>query len=213
MLEVIFHSNKIEGNPLTKGETAHVISGDATGLDVHEQEAKNLETAYQWMLDNVESCITSPEAFIRHINGCILRGVAHHGGEFRKGPVKLSGMDFVPPVAGSVSAFMQQLGNEIRSGRGDRSAVECAVAFHTKLVWIHPFNDGNGRTARLLLNAYLLSQGLPVLVVNYADRERYLQCLAEANGGELSALLEFMIECFGNSSPNWSDHLFPRRNG
>jgi len=169
---VIFHSNKIEGNLLSKGETAHVLSSDGTGLTTPEREAKNLEGAYRWVLDNLESCIASPEAFIRHVNSTILRGVTSHAGEYRKGSVKLAGMNFVPPTAESVPAFMQQLGNEIRMGRGDRSGVECAVAFHTKLVWIHPFNDGNGRSARLLLNAYLLSQNLPVVVVNHADRER-----------------------------------------
>jgi hypothetical protein len=74
--------------------------------------------------------------------------------------------------------------------------LECAASLHTKFVWIHPFSDGNGRTARLLLNAYLLSQDLPVVVINYADRERYLHCLKESNKGDLSSLIEFIIDCF-----------------
>lgn len=196
MLEVIFHSNKIEGNPLTKGETADVLSGENDAIGPKEQEAKNLEAAYRWMIENINSCVASPEAFIRHVNSTIMGDVASHGGEYRKGPVKLAGMDFVPPAAGSVAPFMQQFSNEVRGTCAGRSPLECAVSFHTKLVWIHPFNDGNGRTARLFLNAYLLSQGLPVLVINYADRERYLHCLAESNKGDLSPLLEFMIDCF-----------------
>lgn len=189
MLEVIFHSNKIEGNPLTKGETEDLLRDERHVLTPREQEAKNLETAYRWMLDNIDCCVSSPEAFARHVNSTIMRGVASDCGEYRKGPVKLAGMDFVPPAAASVPAFMQQLSNEFRIGSGGRSGLECAVSAHTKLVWIHPFNDGNGRTARLLLNAYLLTQGLPVVVINYADRERYLHCLAESNKGDLSALV------------------------
>jgi Fic family protein/molecular chaperone DnaK (HSP70) len=201
MLEVIFHSNKIEGNPLTKGETAHIISSDGSSFSPKEREAKNLEQAYRWMLDNAESCVSSPEPFIRHVNSMILQsmilqGVANHGGEYRKGPVKLSGMNFVPPAASSVPAFMGKLAEEVRNGSTGRSPLKCAVAFHTKLVWIHPFNDGNGRTARLLLNAHFLAQDLPAVVINYADRERYLQCLAESNRGDLSPLLELVIECF-----------------
>jgi hypothetical protein len=196
MLEVIFHSNKIEGNPLTRGETADVLSGEGTRLDPKQREAKNHESAYRWMLDNLRYCVESPEAFIRQLNTTLLKGIAPDAGEYRKGPVKLSGMDFVPPPAGSVPVFMRQLSDELRGGLEGRSGLECAVSFHTKLVWIHPFNDGNGRTARLLLNAYLLSQGLPVIVINYADRERYLHCLAESNRADISAMVEFVIDCF-----------------
>jgi Fic family protein len=73
---------------------------------------------------------------------------------------------------------------------------------HTKLVFNHPFNDGNGRTARLLMNACLLAAGLPVLVVNYADKERYLHCLSESNKGDLSALTDFMLDCFEQQMSN-----------
>lgn len=196
MLEVIFHSNKIEGNPLTKGETQDVLASKKRTLTDKEQEAKNLEQAYKWMLDNVESCLKAPESFVRHLNGLILKRIGMDGGEYRKGPVSLSGMDFEPPAAPSVPAFMKQLSEELQIGVSGRSPLECSASFHTKLVWIHPFLDGNGRTARLLLNAFLLSQGLPVLVINYADKERYLDCLKESNKGDLSALMEFVIDCF-----------------
>jgi fido (protein-threonine AMPylation protein) len=197
MLEVIFHSNKLEGNPLTKGETSSVLSDEMERrLTEKELEAKNLKAAYEWMLDNAEECISGTEAFSRHVNQIIMNGVSRDGGEFRKSPVSLAGMDFTPPMASSVPGFMQQLAEEMRSARQGRSALECAASLHTKFVWIHPFSDGNGRTARLLLNAYLLSQDLPVVVINYADRERYLHCLKESNRGDLSSLVEFMIDCF-----------------
>src|SRR5262249_34854732 len=130
-------------------------------------------------------------------NGMILQDISPNGGQYRSGPVSLSGMDFIPPQSSSVPVFMQMLGEEIKSRGPDRSPVEFATSLHTKLVWIHPFSDGNGRTARLLLNASLLAQGLPVIVVNYADRERYLHCLSESNKGDLSPAVEFFIECLG----------------
>ena len=197
MLDFIFHSNKIEGNPLSKGETANVLASEKSAvLSAKEREAKNLENTYLWMLENFDACGESPEAFIRQVNGTILSGVTEGGGEYRNGPVKLAGMDFEPPAAASVPAFMQQLSDELKGGGSGRSGLEFAAAMHTKLVWIHPFNDGNGRTARLLLNACLLTRGLPVVVINYADKERYLHCLSESNKGDLSALIEFMVDCF-----------------
>ncbi len=61
MLEVIFHSNKLEGNPLTKGETSSVLSDEMERrLTEKELEAKNLKAAYEWMLDNAEECISGP---------------------------------------------------------------------------------------------------------------------------------------------------------
>src|SRR5262249_23916263 len=148
-----------------------------------------------WMLDNFKECHASPEASIRHLNGIILKGVNSGGGAYRHGPVKISGMDFEPPPGTAVPAFMGQLADELKSGGVDRSGLEYAAALHTKLVWIHPFIDGNGRTARLLLNAILLSRGLPVIVINYADREQYLHCLAESNKGDLSPLVDYMLRC------------------
>src|SRR3984957_2566224 len=197
MLEIIFHSNKIEGNSLTKGETESLLSDShRIRLTPTEREAKNLEIAYKWMIDNAEQCYETPELFIRHLNSLILHGVKSGGGEYRTSSIAISGTDFDPPPAASVAAFMGELSKEMRNGIRGRSAVECAVSFHTKLVWIHPFVDGNGRTARLLLNAVLFSCGLPVIVVNYADRERYLDCLNDSNRGDISALIEFVLECF-----------------
>lgn len=133
----------------------------------------NLEASYNWMLDHFESCFDQPEAFTREINRHIVENIKSNGGQYRTESVSLSGMNFTPPAASSVPAFMQQLGEEIKSRGIDRSPIEFASSVHTKLVSIHPFIDGNGRTARLLLNATLLSLGLPVIVVNYADKERY----------------------------------------
>ena len=196
-LEVIFHSNKIEGNPLSKGETQTVIAQASRSLlSVKELEAKNLETAYNWVLDNFESLFERPEAFIREIHSLIVRDIKQDGGQYRNSAVTLSGADFVPPQAHTVPAFMQQFGEEIKNAAIDRSPLEFAATVHTKFVWIHPFSDGNGRTARLLLNACLLVYQLPVIIVNFADRERYLYCLNESNKGDLSSMVVFFAECF-----------------
>jgi hypothetical protein len=62
-IEVIFHSNKIEGSPLTRGETESALAHSSVdNLSVDELEAKNLETAYLWMLENYPSCSHQPEA-------------------------------------------------------------------------------------------------------------------------------------------------------
>ena len=209
-MEIIFHSNKIEGNPLTKAETEIVLSQDTPNRPSEKElEAKNLEEAYFWMLENAESCFDQPEAFIRIINGMIVKDIKQNGGQYRTEEVSLAGVDFMPPQASSVSAFMQQLGEEIKGRGPDRSPLEFVTSLHTKLVWIHPFIDGNGRTARLLLNACLLAQGLPVVIVNYADRERYLDCLCESNKGDLSSMVDFFLECFEQQLEDFAAEVTP----
>jgi len=196
-LDFIFHSNKIEGNQLSRGETENVLAHpEKRQLSEQEREAKNLQEAYRWMLENYDTFFEQPEAFTREINRQILDNNKPGSGQYRTESVSISGVDFTPPEGASVPAFMEQLGNEIRTRGMDRSPIEFASAVHTKLVSIHPFTDGNGRTGRLLLNASLLSSGLPVVVVNYADKERYLQSLDESNQGDLSSMVEFFIDFF-----------------
>lgn len=193
----VFHSNKIEGNPLTKGETEiFVVDQNRQPISRQEKEAKNLITAYNWMIDNVDYINQDPEGFIRNINKMILEGIVDGGGEYRQKTVTISGMSFVPPVAASVSPLMQSLGQELKKGLDDRSAIEFSIAMHTKLVSIHPFVDANGRTARLLMNAILLANKLPVVVINFDDKQRYLDALSSSNKGDISPLVEFVIECF-----------------
>jgi len=197
MLLLVFHSNKIEGNPLTKGETEIVFrKNDPSGLSKGEREAYNLERAYKWMLDNYNACIEEPEGLIRTLNRMILDGTSQGGGEYRLKPVKISGMDFRPPISSAVPSFMEKLAGELKEGASGRSIIEFAATMHTKLVAIHPFIDGNGRTARLLMNAILLKYNLPPIIVNFADKQRYLTTLSASNKGNVSPLIEFLMECF-----------------
>ena len=193
----VFHSNKIEGNPLTKGETEQfVVDIDKKPISIQEKEAKNLIDAYNWMIDNVDYLNQDPEGFVRNINKMILEGINAGGGKYRQSAVTISGMNYTPPMHTAVPPLMHSFGEELKKGPDGRSALEYSVAMHTKLVSIHPFVDANGRTARLLLNAILIANNLPVVVINFDDKQRYLDALLNANESDLSALVDFLIECF-----------------
>lgn len=197
ILLLVFHSNKIEGSPLTKGETETALSEQVSvAVTKRELEAKNLRDAYRWMIDNVDHVYTDPEAFIRQINRMILNGISEGGGEYRKRNVSLTGMNFTPPPSISVPSHMERIGKELMIGPTGRSLLEFAVTSHTKLVAVHPFIDANGRTARLLMNAILLAGTLPVVVINFDDKQRYLDALSESNRGDISSLVVFVSECF-----------------
>jgi Fic/DOC family len=85
------------------------------------------------------------------------------GGIFRTTSARLSGMDYEPPSPADVPPFMQRLSEEIKAGPAGRSVIQFATEVHNKLAAIHPFVDGNGRTARLLINTIPLNSKLPPL--------------------------------------------------
>jgi Fic family protein/molecular chaperone DnaK (HSP70) len=196
-LNFVFHSNKIEGNRLTQGETQEAFDLPSSArISEQQRAALNSQHAYDWMLESRASVFSDTEGFIRHLNSLLMHGLLDDAGKYRSGPVKISGTEFLPPSAVAVPDMMRQLATEIKNAGGDRSAVELAATAHTKFVWIHPFSDGNGRTARLLLNSILLARGLPHIVINFDDRERYMDALVAADGGDLSPFLELILECF-----------------
>jgi len=196
-LHMIFHSNKIENNPLTRGETEEALKlKDHNNLTPPQIQAVNHEEAFDWVMENYSALQNEPEGFIRNINKIILNKIEKHPGVYRTRPVKISGMEFTPPPGFVVPNFMKDLAEEIKQGPNGRSAIEFAASVHTKLVMIHPFVDGNGRTARLLTNAILLASGLPIIIINYADKQRYFDCIVQANNGDLSDLVNYYIECY-----------------
>ncbi len=197
ILLLVFHSNKIEGSPLTKGETETAFGKqESVEITKQELEARNLRNAYGWMIDNADYVYTDPEGFIRQVNSMILDGIIHGGGAYRKKSVSLAGMDYTPPPSISIPSYMERLREDLVTGPTGRSLLEFAITMHTKLVAIHPFIDANGRTARLLMNAILLAGGLPVVIINFDDKQRYLDALSESNHGDISALVVFVSECF-----------------
>lgn len=164
------------------------------GTLLSEVECKNLEVAYHWTLGNYEFCRSYPEEFIRELNAILLKDVKQGGGLYRTVTVSVAGADFLPPAPSVLPEFIRSLVKEIASCPKERSSLEFAVLAHTKLVWVHPFVEANGRTGRLLLNGYLLCNRLPVVIVNHANKKRYLDLLHESNYGDLSPLVAFYID-------------------
>jgi fido (protein-threonine AMPylation protein) len=190
LLNAVFHSNKIEGVNLSLGETQEAISrGHAEAETPDQKAAVNLQEAYLWILDNANAYQAQPEVFIRTINQMLLRDLHGRAGQYRDGQVQISGLDWSPPPPTSVPPLMKELATELTTGPRNRSVLEFAAGIHTKLVTIHPFFDGNGRTARLLLNAILVGRGWPAIIVRFDDRPRYLLALEDSNKGSISTLL------------------------
>lgn len=193
-LNAVFHSNKIEGIKLTLGETEEAISrGHVESETPDRRAAVNLQETYLWVITNARTYEAHPEVFIRGINQMLLKGVHDKAGQYRDGQVRISGLAWSSPMPTSVRPLMGALASELARGPNNRSILEFAATVHTKLVTIHPFFDGNGRTARLLVNAVLVRFGWAAITVRFDDRDRYLLALEKSNKGSIDELISLFI--------------------
>ena len=205
----IYHSNAIEGNTLTVGETKWVVEeGILTGKAPRDQaEAKNLSHA----LDLMEGIAVSKDRPIvlndlRQIHALILKDIQdEYAGKYRRNEVKISGSEYKPPEARLISQQMNDLGTYIKKVTSSDTdlPILCAAAAHAWLAQIHPFGDGNGRTARLLMNLILMRRGYPPCIIMREERLRYYDALEESQAGDLSPLIELVYENVEESLEEW----------
>ncbi len=212
----IYHSSAIEGNELTVGETRQVIERGLTitGKSLKDQaEAKNLSDALDF-LEQLAGDLQNPisEIDIRELHRFVLKGIDDtNAGKYRTVPVKISGSDFEPPRPESVSPEMQIFGDWLKQSSivvdrmNTMNGILMAAVAHTWLVYIHPFTDGNGRVARLLMNLIFMRYGYPIAIITKEDRIRYYDALKISQSSDLSPFLALIIESLYESLEEYEE--------
>ncbi len=195
----VFHSVKIEGNSLSRGETEALLDGKKPVQSKQMQEPVNVRDAYEFCMENAAYLINTPEGFIRELHKMVLRNISQEGGEYRKNPVSIAGMIYTPPDWVDVEPFMTRFATELRSRNKSKSVIQYAAEAHSAFTSIHPFADGNGRTARLIMNAILMEDGLPAVIIAHSDKARYLDALASSNKGDISDFCVLIAESLESS--------------
>ena len=180
-IEYTYTSNWIEGNTLTRQETALILEKGITieGKSLREHlEATNHLKAINFIRSVVSKghqYIT--EATIRDIHRIILSGINDvWAGNYRQAQVFIRGASVEPPKASDVSIKMMKLVEWLQGIQGEHP-VKIASDFHFRFVEIHPFMDGNGRTARLLSNLILLGHGYPMMIIKTNERKVYMDAI------------------------------------
>jgi Fic family protein len=186
-IELTYTSNALEGNTLTRRETALVVEkGIAVGGKslIEHLEATNHAAALDWVKTQADSAHTALiENDILHLHSLILKGIDDaNAGRYRTVPVRISGSTVVLPNPRKVPELMHQFILWLQTSHA-LHPVERAAEAHYRLVTIHPFVDGNGRTARLLMNLLLLRDGYPPAIIRKRDRLAYITALEQAQCG------------------------------
>lgn len=184
-VEWTYHSNAIEGNTLTLGETKLVLEQGITikGKSLKEHfEAANHKEAILFLLRILKQKKRITLDLIDQTHKIILKNIEkEYAGVYRAGQVRILGANFIPPNYIKVPQLMKELIRWFYNKSNKLSVVDTAALFHYKLAAIHPYYDGNGRTARLLMNLILMQQGYPPVIISKTDRKKYLAALYEAN--------------------------------
>lgn len=175
-LEYTFESNKIEGNTLTLKETDLIVNEGLTisGKSMREHlEAINHQEAIAYIKELMDKNTAINEREILCIHNLILRGIyPEDAGKYRKVQVMIKGSSHMPPQPFLVAKEMEELFIWYQTNKNNLHPVILAAEMHERLVTIHPFIDGNGRTSRLLMNLILLQHGYVIANIKGTHESR-----------------------------------------
>lgn len=212
-----YHSNAIEGNSLTLGETHAFLSEGLTASGKPLKDHLDIK-GHNELIDFLHLFIQGKErlteAAIREMHRILLREpyeteAVTLDGRIVKKSVKLGTYktepNFVRTRSGEVHQYASpdDVGPEMnklvhwhqeREAKADLHPVVHAALLHHQFLAIHPFDDGNGRLGRILMNAVLIRHGFPPVVVKLAQRDPYVAALRQADAKEPSGLIEFIAQ-------------------
>jgi Fic family protein len=191
-IDLTYNSNAMEGNTLTLQETRFAIEEGITvgGKPLrYYTEAVNHKKALDMLYGMAKHC-TINNVTVQELHETLMKGVSDEAGQYRRRRVYVTGAAFVPPEPEKIGKLMDGLEKWAADFRGH--TVEFAALAHHRFVSIHPFTDGNGRTARLIMNLILIADGFPPTILRMTDRKRYYAALRDADRGDCRPLVNFV---------------------
>lgn len=175
-----YNSNAIEGSTLTLNETKVVLEGITIGGKsvLEHLEVINHKEAIIFLEELVSGNSTLTEWDVKSIHAIILKQINdEYAGKYRNSNVIISGATHIPPKYEQLNKLMEKLIYDFNHSWNKYHPVTQAALLHGEFVKIHPFIDGNGRTARLLLNFVLMKNGFTPVVIKNENRLTYYDSL------------------------------------
>lgn len=182
-----YSSNAIEGNTLTESETKVVLEDGLTiaGKPLKDHyEASGHSEAFDAVYELAKKKGITEKDILNIHKLFYYRLSEKNAGTYRKEPVIITGTDYVPPPPGKVPGLMKKFVAGLPPMKKKLHPVEFAAKMHEGIVDIHPFVDGNGRTARLLMNLALLQAGYVITVIPLVLRADYIRLVKESQIGK-----------------------------
>ena len=195
-VEWIYNSNAIEGSTLTLRETQLILETGLTigGKSLREHfEVINHKEAIEYVEALTTGEVPITPFHVRQIHRLVLTRIDDEdAGQYRNLPVRITGTAHQPPDSWEVPHLMSEWGDWLNGPALTLHPVERAALAHHRLVAVHPFIDGNGRTARLVMNLLLMRDGYPPTIITRANRRQYYRVLAQADEGSEAPLANFV---------------------
>ncbi|MEM6501605.1 MAG: Fic family protein [Cyanobacteria bacterium P01_C01_bin.89] len=195
-VRLTYNSTAIEGNTLTESETQIVLDKGITigGKPLKDHlEVINHAEAMDFVRDLAQTDALITDWEVRQIHGLVCKG-DRQAGTYRTVNVMAAGTNHRYPDAVKVPELMTDF-NAWLGQPPPLHPVEIATEIHARLVTIHPFNDGNGRVARLLMNLHLLRSGYGIAVVQAADRAAYIDAVVAWQNDDFAPLFFLVANC------------------
>jgi Fic family protein len=199
-VEYIFNSNAIEGNTIKLRETQLILERGLTikGRSLREHlEVRNHPRAIKYLETMTRRALRERDILVLH--QIIMKGIDDEAGIFRIAEVRIAGAEFTPPPAYEIANLIRKLVDWCNRDPDELRPIELAAILHHRFVWIHPFHDGNGRVARLLMNLVLIRTGYPIAVILNVDRSKYYDSLNKADNQDPTSFVNFVASAVERS--------------
>ena len=188
-----YNSNAIEGNRLSLRETSmilteNIIPAGTTPNDYNE--TINSKECYEFIKNYTGEF---NQKFFLKIHGLLAKNThCKIVGTYRDHDVKISGSNWIPPSNKKIREEMRKIFQWYYIERKKLHPVELGAILHNKLVRLHPFSDGNGRTSRVVMNWILMKNKFPMFYVELRDKIHYYEAIEEGDKGNDTKIVQYI---------------------
>lgn len=222
-VDFVYNSNKIEGSTLSRGETELILRGITIGKKSIPEALAGKEIGHIFAVQNHPLAIDLvkkiafnktykvTEKDIKTLHKTAMDKIIASAGSYRDHDLTVRGAGFHPSPFYEISKHMKELVHLINNNPDELRPIEHAAQVHYDFAWIHPFEDGNGRIARLLMNLLLVRNGYPFAVIKNVDRKKYLRTLKEMDTeGNFEPFLIFVARSVEQTLDTYLSALEPK---